>query len=36
MRLENITWPQAQKYFENNDTVIVPIGIWNVMANICL
>lgn len=26
MRLENITWPQAQTYFENNDTVIVPIG----------
>ena len=26
MRLERITWPMAQKYFEENDTVVVPIG----------
>ena len=26
MRLANITWPRAQKYFEENDMVIVSIG----------
>ena len=26
MRLANITWPKAQKYFEENDMVIVSIG----------
>ena len=26
MRLQNITWPQAQKYFRENDTVILGIG----------
>lgn len=26
MRLENITWPQAEHYFKENDMVIVPIG----------
>ena len=26
MRLERITWPQAEAYFKEHDTVIVPIG----------
>ena len=26
MRLENLTWPQAEEYFRNHDTVIVPLG----------
>ena len=26
MRLENITWPQAERYFKESDMVIVPIG----------
>ena len=26
MRLERITWPKAEKYFRQNDTVIVPLG----------
>lgn len=26
MRLENITWPQAERYFKESDMVILPIG----------
>ena len=26
MRLENLTWPKAQEYFEKNDMVLVSIG----------
>ena len=26
MRLENMTWPQAENYFKTNDTVIIPLG----------
>ena len=26
MRLENMTWPQAEAYFRHNDTVIIPLG----------
>ena len=26
MRLENLTWPQAETYFKNHDIAIVPIG----------
>ncbi len=26
MRLERMTWPQAETYFRNNDTVIIPLG----------
>ena len=26
MRLANITWPQAEAYFKDHDTVIVPLG----------
>ena len=26
MRLENVTWPQAEAYFKENDIAIVPIG----------
>ena len=26
MRLENMTWPQAEKYFKNNDIVLIPLG----------
>lgn len=26
MRLENLTWPQAEQYFKNHDLAIVPIG----------
>ena len=26
MRLEHMTWPQAEAYFKNNDTVIIPLG----------
>lgn len=26
MRLEHITWKQAQRYFEEHDTVVIPIG----------
>ncbi len=26
MRLERMTWPQAEAYFKENDTVIVPLG----------
>ena len=26
MRLANITWPQAQAYFKENDMVLIGIG----------
>ena len=26
MRLENLTWPQAEEYFKTHDTVIIPLG----------
>lgn len=26
MRLEHMTWPQAERYFKENDTVIIPLG----------
>ena len=26
MRLENLTWPKAQEYFEKNDMVLISIG----------
>ncbi len=26
MRLENMTWPQAEAYFQKEDTVIIPLG----------
>ena len=26
MRLERITWVQAEEYFKTNDTVIIPLG----------
>ena len=26
MRLEHLTWPQAEAYFAKNDTVIIPLG----------
>ena len=26
MRLENITWPRAEKYFKESDLVLLPIG----------
>ncbi|XCP85010.1 creatininase family protein [Roseburia hominis] len=26
MRLENITWPQAETYFQENDMVLLPLG----------
>lgn len=26
MRLERLTWPQAEAYFKDHDTVIIPLG----------
>lgn len=26
MRLANITWPKAEKYFKESDMVLIPIG----------